>query len=145
MEQAGGTPGGTFQATTGLIASWYRCDSEGEPQRASQGGPLGGPCNLVELPGDLLNGIFRMLSGRSSNWTEQDASPLGALPQLRLLRASCSKLKARVDGWAKVLVLLGTADQAMRGSVAVGGDLKRRIGVLVWLCLCSRTLCGGAV
>ena len=73
-----------------LIASFYESDSEVEP--------LAEPFNLVELPGDLLNGIFCMLSGRSSNWTEQDASPLGALPQLRLLRASCSKLKAAPDG-----------------------------------------------
>ena len=54
-----------------LIASFYESDSEVEP--------LAEPFNLVELPGDLLNG---MLSGRSSNWTEQDASPLGAVTQL---------------------------------------------------------------
>ena len=45
-----------------LIASCYESDSEDEP--------LTGPFNLLALPGDVLNGIFCMLSGRSSNWTD---------------------------------------------------------------------------
>ena len=77
-----------------LIASCYESDSEDEP--------LTGPFNLLALPGDVLNGIFCMLEGRSSNWTEQDASPLDVSFAIRLLRASCSQLKAAVDGWTEV-------------------------------------------
>ena len=112
-----------------LIASLDESDSEA------------GPFNLTELLEDLLNGILCMLSGSSSHWTEQDASPLEVSFAIRLLRASCSQLKAAVDRWTEVFAILSTADQAMKGSVAVGGDLKRRIGVFG--CVCVRALFAG--
>ena len=40
-----------------------------------------------------------------------------------------------------MFAILSTADQAMKGSVAVGGDLKRRRGVLG--CVCVRALFAG--